>query len=507
MNKSRTQYAKKNIIYGCLNKLVVLGLPFISRTIIINQIGSQYLGLNNLFTSVLQMLNLAELGFSSAIVFSMYKPIADKNIDIICALLSLYRKVYKIIGLIILSIGIILIPFLKIFIKGNIPTDINIYILYGIFLANTVLGYMLYSYKSSILVASQRNDIVNRINTYIILIQNIFQICILILCKSYYLYVIIMPIFTIINNIVIEEITKKYYPEYICKGNVDGKMLKDLKYKISGLMISKLCVTSRNSLDSIIISSFFGLIPVAIYGNYYYIMAGIQSILSIITTSISASVGNSIATETPEKNYNDMMKFVFLYAWISGVCVNCLLNLYQPFMKLWMGEEMLFPISVVIAFCIYFYSLSLGDVRSVYTTNAGLWWEGRYRSIMESIVNIVLNVLLGKYLGVIGVISATIFSILVINFGYGTHIVFKYYFKNDKLNYFFKVQAYCAAVVTLSCVVTWNICVRIHIYGIVKLVTYFFISVVVSNIIYLLFYRKLSIYKDSLSLIKNIVMR
>lgn len=497
MSKSRVAYAKRNIIVGIINKAVSLLLPFISRSFIIYLLGAEYLGLNSLFTSILQMLNLAELGFSSAVVFSMYKPIAVGDDETVCALLNVYKKVYRVVGIVILIIGGCLLPFLPRFVKGEIPGEINIYVLYLIYLANTVISYLLFAYKRSVVEANQRNDIVTNINTGIILLQNVIQLFLLVICRDYYIYLIVMPICTIINNLIVAYITNKHYPQYVCKGNISKELLNELKLKISGLMISKLCGTTRNSLDSIIISSFVGLIPVAIYGNYYYIMSGIHAVLSVITTSITASVGNSIATETPEKNYKDMMKFMFLYSWIAGICVNCLLNLYQPFMKIWMGEEMLFPIYVVFALCVYFYSLTMGDIRSIYMTGAGLWWEGRYRSIMETVMNLVLNLILGKLFGVMGVVIATIISLLLINFGYGSHIVFKYYFKNGKTLLYYRQHGYCALIVLLSCIVTYTFCNMLAFEGMLALIVNLTISVLISNIIFWVFYRKIPVFKEA----------
>lgn len=507
MSKSRTEYAKSNIIHGCINKIVALGLPFVLRTIIFYSLGEQYLGLDSLFTSILQMLNLAELGFSSAVVFCMYKPIANDDTDTICALLKLYRTVYRIVGVVVLLAGLMVMPFLHLLIKDEVPRDINIYILYLIFVVNTVLGYLLFSYKSSILIANQRSDITSYINTIIISIQSVIQAIVVLVLKNYYAYILLMPVFTIVNNLVIAYITTKHYPHYVCRGKLSKDILHELKLKISGLMISKLCVTSRNSMDNIIISSFAGLTQVAMYGNYYYIMAAVHSVLSMITKSISATVGNSIAVESKEKNYRDMMKFVLLYSWIAGICTTCLLNLYQPFIKIWVGEKMQFPMSVVVAFAVYFFSLTLGDVRTIYMTGAGLWWEGRYRSIAEAVTNLVLNVVLGKLFGIMGVIIATIISILVINFGYGSHILFKYYFKNHKTKNYFALQIYSYIIVVLSCIVTWFCCEQVPFEGVMGLICRALICVIISNIIYLVCYCKLTVFQEALSLVKQIMMR
>ena len=221
----------------------------------------------------------------------------------------------------------------------------------------------------------------------------------------------------------------KNYPDYIPKGNVSSDIKKDLKKKVAGLFVYKVCGTTRNALDSIFISSFLGLTTVAIYNNYYLIMNAVTSFMIIITGSMLSGIGNSIVTNSVDKNYNDMKKFNFMYMWIAGWCTICLLCLYQPFMRLWMGEEYLLPFSCIIAICLYFYALKMGDIRATYSDAAGLWWETRYRAIAESIANCVLNYFLGRYFGLIGIILATLISLLIINFGYGSSIVFKYYFK------------------------------------------------------------------------------
>ena len=175
----------RNMIWGTVNRLIATVIPFITRTIIINQLGNEYLGLNSLFTSILQILNLTELGVSSAIVYFMYKPIAEKNEEKICALLNLYKKIYRIIGVVILLIGLILLPFLNYLISGDIPDDINIYILYLIYLFNTVVTYWLFAYKKSLLQAFQRNDIVSKVNSVLSIMQAILQMIIIFVFKNY----------------------------------------------------------------------------------------------------------------------------------------------------------------------------------------------------------------------------------------------------------------------------------------------------------------------------------
>ena len=320
MQIQRSVNAKRNIVWGLVNKIVCLLLPFLVRTIIIQKMGAEYLGLNNLFASILQVLSLSELGFSSAIVYSLYKPIAENDSKTICAYMAFYRKAYRIIGVVITSIGIALLPFLSFFISGDVPDDINIYILYVVYLANTAIGYFAFAYKNAILNAHQRNDIISNILTLTQGGMYFCQICVLILFKNYYVYLLIMPLCTVCNNLITAHFAKKLYPDYVCRGNISKGELDQIKTQIAGLMLHRICQTSRNSLDSIFISAFLGLNMAAIYSNYYYIMNAIIGILSVFSNALVAGVGNSIAIETVEKNYKDFKKINYLYMLISGWC-------------------------------------------------------------------------------------------------------------------------------------------------------------------------------------------
>lgn len=507
MKLERTKNTIRNMIWGFINKIMLIVFPFLARTVIIKKLGTDYLGLGSLFTSILQVLNLTELGFTSAIVYSLYKPIAENNKEKICALMNYYKKIYNRIAIIILIIGMSILPFLKNLINGEVPNGINIYILYVIYLGNTIISYSCFAYKTALLTSNQRNDIISNINSILCLIQYILQIALIYFFENYYIYIIILPIITMANNVICAIIAKKKYPEYICKGEIEDNDRKDIKKRVKGLMIIKLCRTTRNSLDSIFISTFFGLTMVAIYNNYYIIMSSIKSITEIITTAMFSGVGNSLATESVEKNYNDMIKFDYIYMWIIGWCSICLLCLYQPFMKLWLGAEFLLPFGIVILLVLYFYSLKMGDIKSMYLETAGLWWESRYRAIIETILNIILNILLGKIWGLYGIVAGTLISLLIINFGFGSQIVFKYYFKNGKLKNYFLYHLKYFIITAIIAIVTLFLCYFIKIEGIIGLLLKFLICLFIPNIIYFCIYYKTKDFKNAKQFIVNILKR
>lgn len=504
----RSLNAKRNIFAGLFNKVIVLILPFVVRTIIIKTLGADYLGLSSLFSSILQVLNLTELGFSSAVVFSLYKPLAENDNDLVCALMSYYRRVYTIIGIVIIVGGVIVSPFLPKLIKGSWPDNINIYLLFYIYLGNTAISYLLFSYKTALLIASQRNDIDLNITTWTVLAQYAVQIIVLFSTHNFYIYALVLLVFTIFGNLLRAYITDKKFPQFKPHGTLRKDRIHDINQRVAGAFVQRLCATTRNSLDSIFLSAFLGLTTISIYGNYYLIMSSIHGILWVIVTAIMAGIGDSIASESIQKNYNDLRKFSFMYTWISGFCTVCLICLFQPFMELWVGPELMFPFSTVIMFCVYFYSLTMGDIRSAYTTGAGLWWEGRYRSVAETICNVALNWILGYFFGVNGIILATIISIVFINFIWGTQIVFKYYFKAMSIKAYYKDQCYYLIVTVITCIFSFFVCsyISTDIFPVFYVVIIrLFISALLPNIIFFLVYRKNRYFKESISLIKQII--
>ena len=457
----RTRRAFVNIIWGFIEKMITLICPFIIRTIMIYKLGNEYLGLNGLFTSILQVLSLAELGFGDAIVFSMYKPIIENDNKVLSALLNLYKKVYRIIGMVILCVGLLILPFITKFVKGGYPSEVNIYVLYCIYLFNTVISYFLFAYKESLLKAHQRNDVNSRILSGCNIVMYVLQIIVLLLFSNYYLYIVIMPVTTIVLNCVRSLFVKKMYPQIVCEGHIEKDAVIGLSKRIIGLTLNKLAQVCRNSFDSIIISSFLGLVILARYQNYYYIISALTVMVSIITTAVGAGIGNSIAAETVEKNYSDYKEFLFIYNWIACFCTVCMLCLYQPFIELWVGKSNVLPLSTVILCCIYFYTMKLGDIAAVYRQAAGIWWEDKFRPIVESVVNLAVNIVLVKYIGVDGVLVSTIISIVCINIPWATYVLFKVYFKMSIKEVFFKYIRYFIET-TVLCAVVYGICSRIN---------------------------------------------
>lgn len=502
MQLERSKNAKRNIFFGFFNKMVMLMFPFIIQSVVIQVLGVGYLGIKGLFTSILQVMNLAELGFGTAMVYAMYKPIAQDDRENVCALLNYYKIIYRWIGGVVLVVGMAIMPFLSHFIKDECPADINLYLVYFMYLINTVLSYWLYAYKSALLNAFQRVDVLSIISTITQTAMYIAQIVLLIFLKNYYVYLGVAILATISNNFLTSWNVDRLYPQYKCVGNISLQQKRDIKKKVSGLMLYKLCSTTRNAFDSIFLSMFLGLTLTAMYNNYFMILTGLITLMSIVTSAIVAGVGNSIELDSVEKNYKDMEKLNFLYMLLSGWCTICLVCLYQPFMEIWMGKEMVFPFPVAILFSVYFYILKMGDIRAVYSDAAGLWWENRYRTLAEAIVNIILNYVLVKLMGVYGIILATIISLFSLGFIASALVLFKNYFKFG-IGRFFGVHFVYFGVTVGNCLITYLLGSQITGGNWKVLFVRAFFCITVSTVIYFLIYRRTRIYKESIEWLKE----
>ena len=468
--------------------------------------GVQYLGLNSLFSSILQVLNLAELGVGSAMVFSMYKPIVDDDKDTICALMKLYKVYYRFIGLVIAVIGLILLPFIPKLINGDVPNGINIYVLYLLNLGATVLSYWLFAYKNSLLQAHQREDITSKVTLLTNTIQYSLQLVILIFIKNYYLYVIVILFTQALTNIVRAVIVTKLYPDYKPEGKLDKKVIKEINHRIRDLFTSKLGGVIVNSVDTIVISAFLGLTVLAIYQNYYFILTSIIGFVTIIFNSCIAGIGNSIIVETKEKNFNDLNKFTFIISWIGGFCTTCFLCLFQPFMDVWVKKESLkLDFSVVICFCIYYFVFEINQLLCAYKDSAGMWHEDRFRTLVTALSNLVMNLIMVQFWGVYGVILSTVLSTLFIGMPWLLHNLFTVLFEKSQLKIYLRKLFFYVFVVFCGCVLTYLLCLQLPIMSKwMILIIRAIICCIIPNVIYFVVYIKKQEFKDSIKLFDKI---
>lgn len=503
MKIERTKNASRNIVFGIILKIYQIAVPFLMRTAMIYFMAVQYLGLNSLFTSILQVLNLAELGVGSAMVYSMYKPIAEDDETTICALIRLYRLYYRVIGLVIAVVGLLLTPFIPKLINGDLPPELNIYVLYLLNLAVTVLSYWLFAYKNSLLQAHQRTDVTSKVTLVTNTIQYGLQFLVLVTIKNYYIYVLTAFVTQALTNIVTAIVATKMYPDYHPGGKLPKTQVQDINHRIRDLFTSKLGGVIVNSADTVVISAFLGLTMLAIYQNYYYILTSIIGFVGIVFQSCTAGIGNSVIVETKEKNFNDLKKFTFLISWIAGFCTCCLLCLYQPFMEIWVGEDLMLGFSAVICFCIYYFVYEINQLLNTYKDAAGIWHEDRFRPLVTAGANLGMNLIMVQFWGVYGVLLSTVLSTLFVGMPWLLHNLFTVLFDKKQLPEYIKAVFYYVIVAFISCIVCYFICQLFHLSSWLTLIVRIIICCLVPNVIYFIAYRKRLEFKQCLQLLDN----
>ena len=507
MRLERSRNTRRNIIVGEIDKITGILMPFIVRTMIIHLLGASYLGLTGLFYSIIQMLNLSEMGFGMAITYSMYLPIANNDGRMINALLKFYARVYRIVAMVMGAAGLVIMFFLPSLIRGDIPDGLNIYLLYLIYLGDACLNCLLFPDRKALLAAHQRDDVSGRVHILTQALMYSAQIVCIGLARNFYLYAFTVPLSTIAYNLLCAAGSRRLFGQYRKEGELEGASFREIKRQVAGLMVRKLASLSRNAFDSMFISAFLGLQLTAVYGNYYYVMDAVVMLLAVIKTSMAGGVGNSIAMETVEKNRRDMGVINFLFMLVSGWCTVCLVCLYQPFMNLWAGKQMTLQMPFAVVFAVYFYILKMSDIRTLYAESVGLWWQSRYLSVAEALSNLALNWLLVRSLGLMGILLASMISYFVFNFIGGAVVLYRHYYSFRSLPAYFGSHVRYALITGMISCVTFFATERIPVPGFAGLLLRGCVCVLLPGILYWILYRHSEEWKGAEPLLRRLLAR
>ena len=507
MKIERTKNAARNVVFDGTLKMFNLIMPLVMRRIILYYLGVKYLGLSGLFNSILSFLNLAELGVGSAMIFSMYKPIAEDDTETICALMKLYRTFYRIIGLFIAVVGLAITPVLRKLVHGDVPPDVNLYILYYMNLASTVLSYWLFAYKNCLLHAHQRTDVGSKITLVINIVLNIVRILVLVFFQSYYLYLGVLLVFQIVENITKSIVVSRMYPNYSARGDLPKEKVKDITHRVRDLFTAKFSGVILNSADTLVISSFLGLIPLALFQNYFYIINALRGILYVFLAACKGGIGNSLVTESVDKNYYDLRKLSFMFNWIISLASTMLLCLYQPFMSIWMGEDYLLSISCMFCFVLYLYVYEINRLITLYKDAAGIWHKDRFRPLVASLVNLGLNLATVQWLGLYGVVLSTVVSVVFIEIPWLLHNLFHEVFPKEMLWKYLGDLAKYVGATAVSFAAAWYLCSLHHTGKWPSLVINAAVSFIVCNLVFFLLFSRTKLFKDSTRILKKTFLK
>lgn len=493
----------RNIIASVFSQFIGVGLNFITRSIFIITLGNEFLGINGLFSNIISILTLAEMGIGSAIIYSLYKPIAINDMHKIKGLMNFYNSAYKVISIVILIIGITLIPIIPDVANSYIDNS-RLIIIYILFLINAVSSY-LYAYKKSIIIANQKDYILSIYKNIFKVVLNIIQVIMLILTKNYEIFLILQIITTISENLVVANKANRMYPFLLDKNEVKlNKIEKQGIIKnVKALLYHKIGGVIVNSTDNILISKFVGITWVGLYSNYYLIIGALNLIIGQGFTALTASIGNLNAIESKEKSYETYKLILFVNFWIAGFSSICLWILFNPFISIWIGKEYLFTKSIVIIIVINFYMLTIRRATLVYKDSFGLFWNDRYKPLVESIINIVVSIILASRLGIVGVFIGTLISTIFAPFWMEPYVLFKYGF-NLKVSNFFKLFIKYTIVIIIAGVITTIIYNNINGDDFIAFIKGTFICLIVPNIIFIISFYKSNEFKQIINIFKYI---
>lgn len=502
MNFDRTKNAKRNIIWGLIMKIISLVIPFLMRTIIIYTLGTLYLGLNSLFTSILNALSLVELGIGSSLIFSMYKPVAEGDTIKIKALLAVYKRSYFVIGCVVVITGLALLPFLNVFISGSYPENINIRLIYLIQLFTTSVGYFFMAYKGSLLYAYQRTDIINKLTLITQICMYGLQIIGLIVFKSYYAYVLAQFFQILLFNLLQSYVVEKKFPELKAEGNISREDRKEIVTKTAALLGHNVAGIVINSADNILLSIFMGLEVVTIYNNYFYIITSLSGIFLMFSSSLNAIVGNYLVKEDNAKKVILFHTLHYLVCFAICICCTCLISLFQPFMTLWMGEKLLLPFSSVILFSLYFLSVKVRTIGLLFINAAGLWEQDVIKAWLLIVIDLVIDIWLLQKIGVNGAIVSSIVSMIFAYF-YETRVIFKFCIKGSISRYYLDTFLY-VLLACISCALAAIICNMLSVsHRWIKIPVYLVIAIILSVSVFIVGTAKTREYKYGKALVKE----
>ena len=502
----RTAKSARNFLFTALANVTAILIGLLAQRLFIHMLGLEYAGLNGLFSNVLTMLGIADLGIGEAVIFHLYKPLKENDKTAIRSLMRFYRKAFHIIAGVIAGIGLCLIPAIP-FIAETSEADINLTLVYIIFLADVVLSYFM-SYKRGILYADQKNFIISAVHMVYLVSMNTAQLLMLYFTHNYYAYILVKLAFRILENVVITKIADRKYP-YIRSGYgrpLRPDILADIKKKVGALIFHKIGTFVVNGTDNILISVFLGLATVGLYNNYFLVIDAATKLINPAINALTPSVGNMLISEDEEHRFKTFRNIRFMNFWIAALASTVLFVMIQPFINIWFGERYVLPAAVVVMLTIQFFQFLMRATYNVFQDGAGIFYENRFVPLFESAINIAASLILLHFFGLAGVFAGTIISSMALwCFSY-PKFVYKKLFGRSIKRYALETLGYLAVffiVISVTAVVVFFVNDAAELTGLTLFVIDAVICLVIPNVLMLLFFFKSECFKYFIGLIKR----
>lgn len=503
----RTKNSIKNIYINVISQIIIIILGFISRKVFLDNLGTEYLGVNGLLTNVLSLLSLAEGGVGTSIIYNLYKPLAEDNKDEVMALVQLYKKIYGIFAIGVFVIGILIYPFLGIIMNGdtNIP---NLFLVYLIFIIKNVISY-LNAHKWSLINADQKGYVLARVNLTFNIITTISKIMILKVTQNYVLYLIVELIIFIVQNLWNGRVVNIRYP-YINtnkKYKVKKEIRENLIINVKALFLHNIGGYCVFGTDNLLIGGFINVVTVGLYSNYTMVIGQLNGLITNILYGIGSSVGNLIAIEKKEKVYEIFNVVNFISFWIYSVGSITLYNLIEPFINWAFGKGLLLDKLSLVILLINFYLTGMRVVINIFKSKAGIFSPDKYIPLLEAAINLGSSLILVKFLGLAGIFLGTTISTISIPLWTQSKIVYNQIFDKSVKEYFKRYFIYIGLTL-ISLLMVTSLCKLVVINGkLVEIILKGIISISISSLIYIIVFFKTKEFKYILSLIKPLISK
>ena len=436
----RSRKALKNVSTGLLNKAIIMFLSFATKTVFIRLLGAEYNGINSLYSNILSVLALAELGLGNVLIFYLYSEIEKGDTNRIRALTYEFKKIYNLIIAGISLVGVAIIPFLSTLVNSDLQHD-ELVIYYFLYLLNSVASYFVV-YRTMVLYADQKGYLLNNCSTLSTIIMYILQLVYLNIRRDFLGYLIIQVVCTIGNNFAQNWIALNKYP-YLkekTEGHVEVIDRKSILSSVKATFLFKVSDTILDQTDNVIISIMFGTVMVGYYANYYMVMGYLVQIASIIVSGVIASFGNLYATGDRQHTYNMVRCIMYCFSVFAAFCVASYVSVIQDFIPIWIGTEYVMGLDLVIAVMSVFYLKMITNTVWICRSTMGIFREVQYVNLIAAVLNIILSIALGYIMGVAGVVFATMLARLLTSFWYEGKVVFNKLEKRAREYYFIQLR-------------------------------------------------------------------
>lgn len=498
----RTKLFLKNSIVILLTKFICYLGEFLCRTVLIRTLPMEYVGVTGLFSNILSVLSLSELGFGTVLVYSMYIPLAQNDEEKLLALTEFYKKAYRIITILIGTVGALLTPFLP-YLINDCPDLPGLSLFYLLYLANTVLSYV-FMYRQSLFLADQKLYITNFYTNLLRIIKIIAQIIILFITRSFILYLLIQLPFTLFTNLLLSWKAKKAYPFLNSKHHpvLDEDERKSIFKNVYAMFNHRIGATVLNSTDNLLISFFLGLTAVSRNDSYTMILNFLRYMFNPLFSSLSAGVGNYHATKDKEETHSLFETLHFTGFWFYTFLTISFFVLVNPFISLIWGEKFLFSLPVVFLVSVNFFITGIRQVPLTFKEAMGLLYQDRYKPIVEALINLFISVLLVKPIGIAGIFAGTFISMTATSLWVEPYVLMHYGFRRSTKSFWIKNCKYLLAA-AFSFSLTWLCCQPFNLTPVATIGVRIILCITLPNIIFLLVFFRTAEFRQLLTILKQ----